>query len=167
MRVWMALAVLVGNACSTNVDDHVADTGASTPSVTSSAAATTPVIAGRDTVTVYKSPTCGCCTAWVDHMRNAGYHVIAIDTAAVDAIKRRHGVPEQLGSCHTAVVGGYVVEGHVPAADIARLLSERPDVKGIAVPGMPVGSPGMEGGTPERYDVISFGPRGTRVFARH
>ena len=124
----------------------------------------------RDTtlVTVYKSPTCGCCTAWVDHMRASGFRVVAIDTNDVDTVKRRHGVAEEHGSCHTAVVGAYVLEGHVPAADVRRLLAERPAIAGLAVPGMPAGSPGMEGPVSEPYRVIAFTRGGgTSVFATH
>lgn len=119
-------------------------------------------------VTVYKSPTCGCCTAWVEHLRKEGFRVVAIDTADIDAIKRRQGVTQELSSCHTAVVGDYVIEGHVPAADIRRLLAERPQIRGLAAPGMPQGSPGMETGVRDRYDVLSFTREGrTAVFATH
>lgn len=119
-------------------------------------------------VTVYKSPTCGCCTKWVDHLRASGYTVTAKDVADVDSIKAELGVPGALASCHTALVGGYVIEGHVPAADIARLLKEKPKVTGIAVPGMPMGSPGMEGPRKDAYEVVAFETNGaTRVFAKH
>lgn len=118
-------------------------------------------------VTVYKSPTCGCCKKWVDHLEEHGFQVTAIDTSDVQSVKTRHGVPGALGSCHTALVDGYVVEGHVPADVIQRLLKERPVVAGIAVPGMPMGSPGMEGPTRERFDVLAFEKSGkTSVFAR-
>ena len=118
-------------------------------------------------VTVYKSPTCGCCKKWVDHLRANGFTVRANDVTDVDAYKTRYGVPAALGSCHTAVVGGYAIEGHVPADLIHRLLKEKPKVVGLAVPGMPMGSPGMEGPTAERYEVLSFTRDGTtRVFAR-
>jgi hypothetical protein len=120
------------------------------------------------TVTVYKSPTCGCCKAWVDHMREAGFTVVAIDTNDVSGIKHQHGVTGDLGSCHTALVGGYVLEGHVPAADVKRLLAERPKVTGLAVPGMPMGSPGMEGMYSDKYDVVAFDRSGGRsVFASY
>jgi hypothetical protein len=116
---------------------------------------------------VYKSPSCGCCTAWVDHMSAHGFRVQSNDVSDVTTFKIRHGVPTSLGSCHTAVIDGYVIEGHVPAADIKRLLEERPDVAGLAVPGMPSGSPGMSG-PPQRYNVVSFGRDGEiKVFARH
>ncbi|NIP82706.1 MAG: DUF411 domain-containing protein [Gemmatimonadetes bacterium] len=114
---------------------------------------------------VYKSPTCGCCSAWVDHMRASGYDVEGVDLpqhSELAARKDEHGVPDDLASCHTAVVDGYVIEGHVPAEVVARLLRERPDIRGLAVPGMPIGSPGMEGANPEPYDVIAFDDDGTR-----
>ena len=122
------------------------------------------------TVEVYKSPTCGCCSKWVDHLRSQRFVVRTTDTEAVDELKTKHGVPRQARSCHTALVGGYVIEGHVPAADVQRLLKERPAIVGIAVPGMPIGSPGMEvaGVKAQTFNVIAFGKDGsTRVFASH
>lgn len=95
-------------------------------------------------LTVHKSPSCGCCVHWVEHMRKAGFQVEVNDTDHMHAIKERVGIPYGKGSCHTAEVGGYFVEGHVPAADVKRLLAEKPDALGLAVPGMPAGSPGME-----------------------
>lgn len=118
-------------------------------------------------VTVSKDPNCGCCGAWVDHLRVAGFAVSVRDTGELPAIKRRLGVPGELASCHTAEAGGYVIEGHVPAAAVKRLLAERPAATGLSVPGMPVGSPGMEGGTSETYDVVLFGKQGRSVFARY
>ncbi len=119
-------------------------------------------------VTVYKSPDCGCCQNWVAHLKANGFKVTAKDVSDIMPFKAMNGVPYELGSCHTAVVEGYTIEGHVPAADILRLLNERPKVRGLAVPGMPAGSPGMEGGTPERYQTISFDKNGrTAVYARH
>ncbi len=119
-------------------------------------------------VTVYKSPTCGCCKEWVKHLQANGFAVIAKDVPDVAPYKQANGVPPTLGSCHTARVNGYTIEGHVPAADIQRLLKERPKVRGLAVPGMPVGSPGMEGTHKERYDVLTFDRNGrTSVYARH
>lgn len=118
-------------------------------------------------VIVYKSPTCGCCSKWVDHMTASGFKVIAHDTSNMQAVKTTLGVPDAMASCHTAVVNGYVIEGHVPAADIQRLLREKPNVKGLAVPGMVMGSPGMEGSRSDTYNVIAFGEGKTSVFARH
>lgn len=119
-------------------------------------------------VVVYKSPTCGCCTKWVDYLRKQGFTVVAHDTSGMSAIKQELGVPDALSSCHTAMVGGYVIEGHVPAADIERVLKEHPKVVGLAVAGMVAGSPGMEGGTPEHYKVMAFDARGkTTVFTSY
>lgn len=119
-------------------------------------------------VVVYKSPTCGCCHKWEDHLRANGFKVTSRPTDDMQTIKKEQGVPSDLSSCHTAVVGGYVVEGHVPAATLQKLLKEKPAVAGIAVPGMPIGSPGMEGHIVEKYDVISYDSSGTRkVFASH
>lgn len=128
----------------------------------------TPAFTGDDVV-MYKDPNCGCCGKWADHMREHGFNVKEVATREMTAIKLDAGLPRALGSCHTAKVGGYVVEGHVPAADVRRLLAERPAVSGIAAPGMPLGSPGMEGPyEPERYDVVSFDAAGkVEVFARH
>ena len=115
---------------------------------------------------VYKSPTCGCCSKWVEHVQAAGFRVIVHDTTNVSAVKQRYGVPASLTSCHTAVVEGYVIEGHVPADVIKRLLRERPEIAGVAVPGMPQGSPGMESPTPTRYAIYTFDRTGrTGVFA--
>ena len=119
-------------------------------------------------MTVYKSPTCGCCTKWVDHVKAAGIDVDARDVDDVSEMKRSLGVPESLWSCHTGVIDGYAVEGHVPAADILRLRKERPKVLGLAVPGMPAGSPGMEAPRSQPYEVIAFDKAGKRtVFAKH
>lgn len=118
-------------------------------------------------VTVYKSPACGCCRNWVVHLRTHGFRVETHDVDDVRPVKARHGVPAGLESCHTAVVGGYAVEGHVPADLVHRLLRERPRVAGIAVPGMPMGSPGMEGPRKDEYDVLTFDRDGkTAVYAK-
>lgn len=108
------------------------------------------------TVLVYKSPTCGCCNGWIEHLEAAGFTVEARDTRDLMTVKRDAGVPPQLSSCHTALVDGYVVEGHVPAEQMKRLLADDPEIAGIAVPGMPTGSPGMEGPNAEPYQVYSF-----------
>jgi hypothetical protein len=119
-------------------------------------------------IEVYKSPTCGCCALWVEHVNANGFAAKVTDMPDVTPVKSQRGVPQALRSCHTAIVGGYVIEGHVPAADIQRLLRERPAIAGLAVPGMPMGSPGMEGPGPQRYDVIAFDRQGqTSVYARH
>src|SRR5215813_9274366 len=124
-----------------------------------------PLFAGeKEVITVHKDPTCGCCSGWVQHLQNAGFVTKVLDTSDIDAVKKRLGVPDDLAACHTAEVAGYIIEGHVPAAALKRLLAEKPDAAGLAVPGMPIGSPGMEGGTPERYDVVLFGPTSRRTF---
>jgi hypothetical protein len=116
---------------------------------------------------VYKDPNCGCCHNWVEIMRTSGFDVSVKDTTDMAVIKTRYKVGRKLVSCHTALVGGYVVEGHAPADVIRKLLAEKPKVLGIAVPGMPVGSPGMEGGTKQAYDVLTFDAAGkTTVFAK-
>lgn len=118
-------------------------------------------------VTVYKSPTCGCCGEWVKHMRASGFRVETRDIDDVTPIRRRVGVPDELSSCHTAMVGVYAIEGHVPAADVKRLLREGTKVKGLAVPGMVIGSPGMEQGPAQPYATIAFDEHGHRVFEQH
>lgn len=120
-------------------------------------------------IEVYKTPTCGCCSLWVDHLRANGFEVRTTDLPDVVPVKVKHGVPDGMYSCHTGVVDGYAIEGHVPAAEIQRLLKERPSVAGLAVPGMPIGSPGMEVGTQvQPYDVMAFDKQGgCRVFASY
>jgi hypothetical protein len=170
-----ALALLIVAACSTAGDetdarDSVAageHTAAASASGTGTDAA---AIASVDSLlmAVYKTPTCGCCRSWVDHARENGFHVTTTDVADVTPVKNTHKVPADLQACHTALIGGYVIEGHVPAEDIRRLLKERPDIIGIAVPGMPSGSPGMETGQVEKYEVIAMGKDGSRkVWASH
>ncbi len=124
--------------------------------------------AGATEITVYKSPTCGCCRKWVDHLHDSGFNVTTKERQNMDEIKSTYGVKSSLKSCHTAVVDGYVVEGHAPAADIKRLLEERPQVVGLAVPGMPADSPGMDGHTGNPYDVLTFDKAGkTEVYASY
>lgn len=128
-----------------------------------------PEAAGDPRITVHKTPWCGCCNDWVDHLRADGFSVTVHEHEDLSPIRSRLDVPLALGSCHTAEVDGYAIEGHVPAADIRRLLAERPEsVRGLAVPGMPVGSPGMEmGDRKDPYDVVAFGDRGHEVFTRY
>lgn len=117
---------------------------------------------------VFRSPDCGCCGAWVAHLEEHGFVVDVVMTNDMAAVKDRHDVPPSLRSCHTGLIDGYVIEGHVPAADIRTLLDQRPQAGGIAVPGMPVGSPGMEmGGQRDAYDVILWTGSEARVFSRH
>ncbi|MAT66285.1 MAG: CopG family transcriptional regulator [Gammaproteobacteria bacterium] len=125
--------------------------------------------APEDTITVHKTPWCGCCGDWVDHLRVEGFDVTVQEHDDLAPVRTRLGVPLALSSCHTAKVDGYVIEGHVPATDIRRLLLERPKgVRGLAVPGMPVGSPGMEmGDRKDPFDVVAFGDDGTQVFQSH
>ena len=121
-------------------------------------------------VVVHKTESCGCCHLWVEHLKENGFKVTVRDVVDLGGIKERVGVPYGMGSCHTARVGGYFIEGHVPAADIVRLLDERPDAKGLTVPGMPLGSPGMEvaSGQTQPYDVHLVARDGsTSVFAHH
>lgn len=154
------VCLLAASACASN------ETPAASGTTAAINVGATP--APADTVTVWKTAACGCCNAWVDHMRENGFHVVAHDTDTLDAVKRQHGVGPQLASCHTAMVRGYVIEGHVPAGDVRRLLAERPQVHGLAVPGMPIGSPGMEGLYKQKYQVLAFtaGERPS-VFAQH
>ena len=121
------------------------------------------------TVEVFKTSTCGCCALWVEHLEDQGFTTRVTDVDDLSAIKKKHGVPSRAASCHTAVVGGYVLEGHVPAAEVQRLLKERPAVAGLAVPGMPLGSPGMDfGNTKQPYDVLAFDKAGQlKVFASY
>lgn len=174
----MGLTIITFGACTAPAADTSKATGSSSvaygaPPTVASAATPTGTSTTSPTaqlVTVYKSPTCECCKKWVDHLRSSGFRVATVDQEDVTPVKQQYGVGEQVASCHTAVVGGYVVEGHVPAEDIKRLLLERPAVAGIAAPGMPVGAPGMEmpGNPGERYDVVSFDRLGnTRIFASH
>ncbi len=113
-------------------------------------------------IEVFKTATCGCCKSWVDHLRENGFSVAAEDVndRRLREIKGRLGVTLEISACHTAIVDGYVIEGHVPADVIQRLLKERPEIRGLAVPGMPAGSPGMEGPYEERYDVLAFDEAG-------
>ena len=132
-------------------------------------AQTGPAPAAKPAITVWKTSTCGCCSLWVDHMRAHGFVATVRDVEDLDAIKRKVGVRPELASCHTAQVGPFIVEGHVPAEVVKRLLAENPLVAGIAVPGMPIGSPGMEvpGGFRQPYTVLAFDRSGqTRVFER-
>lgn len=125
----------------------------------------TPSSAGPELI-VYKDPNCGCCGHWIDHVKTAGFRVAVRNRSDLSKIKQQFGIGPGLMSCHTAVVEGYAVEGHVPADLIQRLLAERPAVTGIAVPGMPAGSPGMEGLVREQYDVVTFDRAGvTRIYA--
>lgn len=131
------------------------------------AAAQPALPAGADTATlvVYKEATCPCCNAWVDYMRSNGFRVVTYNVTDLPAMKQKHNIASNLQSCHTTEVSGYFVEGHVPVDLVRKLLAERPRIAGIAVPGMPVGSPGMEVGPPEPYDILSVDSAGrTAIF---
>lgn len=120
------------------------------------------------TVTVYKSPSCTCCEKWIDHMKTSGFSVVTVTVNNVAPHKTRLGVPVNLGSCHTAEVGGYVVEGHVPSADVKRLLAEKPSARGLVSPGMPASAPGMDAPGKIPYEILLVGNDGsTGTFARH
>ncbi len=126
--------------------------------------------AEKVSVTMYKNPGCECCTAWAEHMERNGFEVEEKPVDNLYALKFNYKVPNDMGACHTALIGDYVVEGHVPAEDVNRLLKEQPDAKGLAVPGMPTGSPGMEipGRKAEPFDVMLFSEDGSRsVYASH
>ncbi|MGE5154912.1 MAG: DUF411 domain-containing protein [Bdellovibrio bacteriovorus] len=128
----------------------------------------TAALAGEPKISVYKSPTCGCCTQWISHLEENGFEVEPIDINDLRTIKSMSGITPDLASCHTAQIGGYVIEGHVPAEDIRRLLAEHPDARGLTVPGMPLGSPGMDAPNPEHYQVLLIGKDGsTKVYAEH
>lgn len=158
MRRFLIISLLLGalSACG-----HAEDAAAP------SASAGTPA-AGM--ITVYKSPSCGCCHEWVAYMRRHGFTVAVQDTDDLAPLKAEHGVPASAQSCHMALVDGYVLEGHVPVAEVTRLLAERPAIAGLAVPGMPLGSPGMEvpGGQRDAFAVLAFDDQGgTTVFAQY
>jgi hypothetical protein len=129
----------------------------------------TPSLASESKIAVTKDPSCGCCGGWVDHLRASGFSVDVVETSSMSRVKEQLGVPANLWSCHTAETGAYVLEGHVPAHAIRRLLAEKPAARGLAVPGMPIGSPGMEveGSPNEPYDVVVFGPTEQRPFGRY
>lgn len=127
-----------------------------------------PLAQAAERIEVFKSPYCGCCEKWVEHMRKAGFEVVTKDVNDVPAARKMAGMPERFGSCHTAKVSGYVVEGHVPATDVQRLLKEKPKAVGLAAPGMPQGSPGMETKHPQPYDTLLVQADGSyNVFAKH
>lgn len=168
---FILLALATAVACTRTADNNASEASDTVSAV--NVDATPPILDSlrapdAQTVTVYKNPSCTCCSAWADHMRKAGFRVVTIDTNNLDVVKRRYGVAPEHAACHTALVNGYVIEGHVPAADVRRLLAERPSITGLAVPGMPVGSPGMEGVYKQRYQVLAFNRgKSTTVFASH
>jgi hypothetical protein len=167
--IGVALGGIVVASASACGDESANAAAVETASVAAVESANTPAMetAKPIAIKVYKTPQCGCCKAWVDHLSKNGFKVETMDMPDLTLVKQKYGVTAALESCHTAVVGNYVVEGHVPADVIQRLLKERPAVVGIAVPGMPAGSPGMEGAMKERYDVLTFDRAGrSRVYAK-
>lgn len=161
LGVWILSAVLLG-AC--DASNNTAQVEAKSPAVQANKVQQT------QEVVMYKSPNCECCDGWAEHLRKAGFAVKVNKRDDMDAIKTEYGVPEKLASCHTALIDGYVIEGHVPAADVERLLKERPNVVGLTAPGMPMKSPGMQtvGAAPKNYDVLSFTKDGqTKVFKHY
>ena len=168
----VALAIFGAACAGQSTPDATADsaaapaTAAMQPATAAGHGPVAATLASAQRVTVYKSPTCGCCRNWVDHLRENGFDVVAVDTSDMAAVKTAHGIGRDVESCHTAIVDGYVIEGHVPADLVAKLLTEHPDIAGLAVPGMPMGSPGMEGGMKEPYDVLALQKDGrTTVYA--
>jgi hypothetical protein len=154
-------AALLAAACSSPQSAAVPDT----PAAAVVAEAAPAAASNAATLVVYKEATCPCCNAWVDYMRDNGFRVVTYNVSDLDAVKQKHDIARNLQSCHTTEVGGYFVEGHVPADLVRKLLAERPPIAGIAVPGMPVGSPGMEVGPPEPYDILSVDSAGrTAIF---
>lgn len=118
-------------------------------------------------MTVYKTPTCGCCAKWVEHMKQAGFRVVVKEVPTTAQARKDAGIPEKYGSCHTGIVNGYAIEGHVPAADVQRLLKQKPKAVGLAVPGMPMGSPGMEGPYKDSYRVLLVTADGVETFQQY
>lgn len=165
LTILIAPLLLLGLAGCAPDAERQSDAEPATASASSGVA--TPLAAAElPGVSVFKNAACGCCNGWVDHMREAGFDVEAHDVGNLTEVKVASGVPGHMASCHTAHIDGYTIEGHVPADVIQRLLAERPDIEGLAVPGMPIGSPGMEGPNPQPYEVFAFDADGnTTVFA--
>ncbi|GAB3384771.1 DUF411 domain-containing protein [Massilia varians] len=125
-------------------------------------------MAAAPVIDVFKSASCGCCTAWVEHLKSNGFKTRVVNVDNPSDYRERGGIPNELGSCHTGMVGGYAIEGHIPASDIKRLLAEKPKAKGLAVPAMPLGSPGMEGPRKDPFDVLLVQVNGsTKVFKHY
>lgn len=160
-RLSLALLALTMSACNAPADGSVTADAAATP-------AATPVSADAPVLTVYKSPSCGCCSTWAQAMERDGFRVETVDTDDLAAVCDSLGMPGDLAACHIATVGGYAVEGHVPPSAVRRMLADRPAAAGIAVPGMPIGSVGMEQGpTRQPYDVLLVGEDGEAAVYEH
>jgi hypothetical protein len=159
IAITMAFAVA---ACSKGSSAPATEVAQATPPANVAATSATPV-----SIKVYKTPTCSCCKGWVEHLEQNGFKVEVVDMPDLSAVKTKYGVRPELQACHTAVVNNYVVEGHVPADVILKMINEKPAIAGIAVPGMPMGSPGMEGGAKESYAVVAFDSTGkSSVYAQ-
>ena len=171
MKLALALAMAALTACNPKQAERSAsDPSASSTPTAASVSSAPSVSSALPVMTVYKSPTCGCCTSWVDAVKAAGFTVEVHDIDDVTPIKDDAGVPADKRSCHTAIIDGYAIEGHVPPATIKKFLAEHPKAAGLAVPGMPSGSPGMEmpGQAPDHYDVIAFQSDGkSSVYESH
>jgi hypothetical protein len=158
----LAALPLLAAACARDTGERGTAQSATPPPSAAAMAAS-----ANDTVVVYKTPTCGCCDDWIDHVKAHGFPVVAHNLDRLDQVRQQLGVPPGMISCHTATVRGYTIEGHVPADLIRRMIDERSPYRGLTVPGMPVGSPGMEGPFKQDYDVLIFDDRGyTQVYAR-
>lgn len=169
-RIWLLIPAIALVACAHPSDASVASTPSTTATAATTQAKVKPKVSALPRMVVTRSPTCGCCEQWIEHAKRAGFDVVVHETDDVLAVKQRVGVPYGKGSCHTAEVAGYFIEGHVPLADVKRLIAEKPRAKGLAVPGMPAGSPGMEmpDGRVQPYAVELVGLDGsTTVYARH
>lgn len=155
------------NAAAAPATTGSSSTGASEVSATSASLPAQSASASPVPIKVYKDPNCGCCKEWITHLEQNGFKVEVMDLPDLSAVKAKHGVKQELQACHTGVVGNYTVEGHVPADLIHKMLKEKPSIAGLAVPGMPMGSPGMEGAIKEKYDVLTFDRAGrTTVYAQ-
>lgn len=153
-QLFVAVAALMLVACHSSSESELPNQGADNSEF--------PVI------TVYKIPSCGCCTKWVDHLKENGFEAVVREVADLTSIRLKNHIPMKFSTCHTALIDGYVVEGHVPAADIKQLLKEHPKAAGLVVPGMPMGSPGMEGAYRDSYEVLLFDDQGrSTVFSQH
>jgi hypothetical protein len=160
----MALAI---SACSKGAPADTASQQVSEPAPSAAPAALASNSAELIPIKVYKDPNCGCCKEWVKHLEQNGFKVETMDMPDLSSVKTKYGVMPEIEACHTAVVGNYTIEGHVPADLILKMLKEKPAIAGLAVPGMPSGSPGMEGGAKEKYDVLTFDRAGhTTVYAQ-
>ncbi len=169
--ILMAITSLASaTACSKKTQESSAQTvaadAAALAAQVASVATTSVPSADAPHIKVYKDANCGCCKAWIEHLQQNGFVVEAMDMPDLSAVKTRYGVKEEIQACHTGIVNGYAIEGHVPADVILKMLKEKPAIAGLAVPGMPAGSPGMEGAIKEKYDVLTFDRAGrTTVYA--